>query len=430
VEQLPSLIAKGLGKAAESIPLLGAGASALTALISAADASSLNIQLQRLIRLARTPAELSTLVDTLARKLTRLQWPTLSSATELQRTVNGSGFRAWAAKLLGSFKADAMYLVKGERYLSAAEKCALADVETIVAAVAEEDISCECPPDVVGEDARAEWLSMQIIRHILPGRESYEEELPTTAVAAAASASASAAAAVSPPSLLPASPLTPSALVTASVTVSTSLSVSVAAVLSPSQPTSQLSPDSMAQLMAEMAAMRAREAEREAARMEKEAAHAAELAQVKADADAQKAEAAKHRKALAAHTALFKKMQEQQKPDAVDVGGGLAFASATADPTARRSARSPAEQQEANQRSLAQMQQQISELTSQLAQLHARAEEEDAEGRYRAGSAARREEQEARKELRLLKQQFMAKRAKQGKDPNAVLDDEADDLDA
>jgi hypothetical protein len=111
-EQLPKLIAKGLGKAAESIPLLGAGASALTALISAADRRSLNVELQRLVRLAHTPAELSAVVDTLARKLTLLQWPKLSSTTELQRTVNGSGFRAWAMKALGSFKADALYLVK------------------------------------------------------------------------------------------------------------------------------------------------------------------------------------------------------------------------------------------------------------------------------------------------------------------------------
>jgi hypothetical protein len=156
-------------------------------------------------------------------------------------------------------------------------------------------------------------------------------------------------------------------------------------VLSPTLPTNQLSPDSLAPLMAEMAAIRAREAkrmlkeqaheaemsairareaEREAARQEKEAAHAAELAQVKADADAQKAEAAKQRKALAAQAALIKKLQEQQNPDAVDAGGGLAFPSASVDPTGRRSVRSPQEQQEANQRSLAQMQQQISELTA------------------------------------------------------------------
>jgi hypothetical protein len=411
VEQLPKLIAKGLGKAAESIPLLGAGASVLTALISAADARSLNIQLQRLVRLAHTPAELSALVDTLASKLTLLQWPTLSSATELQRTVAGSGFRAWATKLLGPLKADAMYVVKGEQYLSDGEKCALADVEKIVAAVAEGKVHCECPPHVVGEEERAEWLALHILRHILPGRESYEEELPTTAVAAA-SASASAAAAAQSPSPSAVCSPSPSALVSPSAVVSASLSVSVASsvLLSPPLPASQLSPDSMALLMAEMAAMRAREAEREAARLEQLAAHAAELAQMKADADAQKAAAAKQEKALATQAALIKKLQEQQKPDAVDAGDGLAFASATADPTARRSARSPAEQQEANQRSLAQMQQQISELTSLVTQLHMRAEEEDGEGRQRAGSAARREA-EARKELTQLKQQFQRKQS-------------------
>jgi hypothetical protein len=342
VEQLPKLIAKGLGKAAESIPLLGAGASALTALISAADARSLNIQLQRLIRLAHTPAELSALVDTLARKLTLLQWPMLSSAPELQRTVTGSGFRAWAAKLLGSLKADAMYLVKGERYLTAAEKCALADVETIVAAVAEGKISCDCPFHVVAQEARAEWLALQIIKSVLPGRKSYDEQLPATAVAAAApSAFGSASASVSSPASVaipiaaailpvPSSPLllwtrdSPPSVVRASV------SVSVAAAVAVGSPSSPLSPDSMALLMSEMSAMRAREverlfkeeaqeaeisairareAEREAARMEKEAAHAAELAQMKADADAQKAEAAKHRRALAVQAALIKKLQ-------------------------------------------------------------------------------------------------------------------------
>jgi hypothetical protein len=433
VEQLPKMIAKGLGKAAESIPLLGAGASALTALISTADARSLNVELQRLIRLAHTPTELSALVDTLARKLTLLQWPTLRSTTELQRTVNGSGFRAWAVKVLNSFEADAMYLVKGERYLRPAEKCALADVETIVAAVAQGEISCECPPHVVGEEARAEWLALQILRHVLPGKKSYEEELPTTAVAAAASASASAsasaAAAAQSPSPSPVCSLSPSALPSPSAVVSASLSVSVSAVLSPSLPASQQSPDSIALLMAEMAAMRTREAEREAARMEKDAAHAAELAQMKADADAQKAAAAKQRKALAAQAALIKKLQEQQNPDAVDAGGGLAFPSASVDPTGRRSVRSPQEQQEANQRSLAQMQQQISELTSLVTQLHMRAEEEDGEGRQRAGSAARREE-EARKELNQLKQQFHRKQSKraEGNDPRAEDEYDEDDV--
>jgi hypothetical protein len=150
----------------------------------------------------------------------------------------------------------------------------------------------------------------------------------------------------------------------------------------------------MALLMAEMAAMRARDS-----------AHAAELAQMKNAA-------AKQEKALATQAALIKKMQEQQKPDVVDAGGGLAVASATADPTGRRSARSPDEQQEANQRSLAQMQQQISELTALVTQLHARAEEEDVEGRQRTGSAARRE-QAARAELQQLKQQFKAKTVEQ-----------------
>jgi hypothetical protein len=417
VDQLSSLIVKGLGKAAESIPLLGAGASALTALISATDARSLNIQLQRLIRLAHTPGELSALVNTLARKLTRLQWPTLNSAIELQRTVQCTGFRAWATKMVGAVKADAMYLVKGERKLSDAEKCALADVEAIVAAVAEGKISCECPPHVISEEERANWLALHIIRCVLPGRKHDEDELPAAAAAAAsASASASAAAAAQPPSPSPVCSLSPSAFPSPSAVVSASASVSVAAVLSPSLSASPLSPDSIALLMAEMSAMRAREA-----------AHAAELAQMKADAKAQKAEAANHRKALATQAALIKKLQEQ-KPDTIDAGGGLAFASATVDPSSRRSARSPQEQQEANQRSLAQMQQQISELTSFVTQLRMRAEEEGAEGRQRAGSAARRE-QAAREELKQLKQQFKAKQEKQAKGTASTPCQEEDDDD-
>jgi hypothetical protein len=102
------------------------------------------------------------------------------------------------------------------------------------------------------------------------------------------------------------------------------------------------------------------------------------------------------------------------------------FASATADPTGRRSVRSPADQQEANQRTSAQMQQQISELTSLVTQLHMRAEKEDAkvQGDERAGSAARRE-QAAREELAQLKQQFKAKQDKQSAAAERTGNDDA-----
>jgi hypothetical protein len=112
---------------------------------------------------------------------------------------------------------------------------------------------------------------MQIIRCVLPGRKSYEEELPASASPSVSPASAVSAAAAAfadddddddvPPPPPPEFPPSPSACASLSPTaavVPASLSVSAAAVLSPSLAVNQLSPDSIALLMAEMAAMRLR----------------------------------------------------------------------------------------------------------------------------------------------------------------------------
>jgi len=184
VEQLPKLIAKGLSKTEESIPLLGAGASVLTALIKGADARALNIKMQRVVLMARTPGQLTALVDTLARRLTLLQWATVSSPEVLAALVEGSGFRGWVVKKLDESKAHVQYALKGEEYLTDPQKFALADVERFLKAVAEDElISFDCSPQVVGDEARAEEITLRAVRVLLPGRGSYDEQLPADAAA-------------------------------------------------------------------------------------------------------------------------------------------------------------------------------------------------------------------------------------------------------
>jgi hypothetical protein len=115
VEKVPGLILRALGKAAESIPFIGAGASALTALISAADERSLTVQLQRIAPLARDPAELTSVINATARKLTVLQWELLTREAALHATTQAHSFRELVKKQLGKAVAEAMYAVKGER---------------------------------------------------------------------------------------------------------------------------------------------------------------------------------------------------------------------------------------------------------------------------------------------------------------------------
>jgi len=368
VEQLPKLIAKGLGKTAESIPLLGTGASVLTALIKAADARALNVKMQRVVLMARTPAELTALVDTLARRLTLLQWATVSSPAALAVLVEGSGFRGWAKAKLGEAKAHAMYAVKGERYLTGPQKAALADVERFLEAVAEDEpgLSFDCPPHVVGDEARADWLTLRVVRMLLPGRNSYDEQLP-----------ADVAAKPTPPPRPAVRPVSVVARPVAGVVV----------------PDSATSPPSMSgvdvsALLEKMAQLEAREAEREA-----------ELQRVRADAE-------KHRKALAAHDAHIKKLQEQS-PDGVDAGAGLAYAVAEA-----KSPLSPQAQREADLRTIHQLQQQVDTLTAQMAKIHQRAEEKRAAGRDDAHDeqSAAAEERRSQQVLSELRAQLLHRR--------------------
>jgi len=380
VEQLPKLIAKGLGKTVESIPLLGTGASVLTALIKAADARALNIKMQRVVLMARTPAELTALVDTLARRLTLLQWATVSSAVALAPVVQHSGFRGWAKAKLGEAKVQAMHAVKGERFLTDAEKAALADVERFLKAVAEDEpgLSFDCPPHVVGDEARADWLTLRVVRALLPGRDNYDEQLPTAA-----------AAKPSPPSQLAMS--SPSGVARPVAPVSALQVQAAPAAASPSP----LSASEVSALLAKVALLEASHAERAA----KEAEREAELKQVKADAE-------KHCKALAAHDAHIKKLQEQS-PDAVDAGAGLAYATATA-----RLGLSPQAQREADQRAMHQLQQQVDLLTAQMAELRQRAEDERARGGdgWDAHNAAA-QERRGQQELGALRAQLMQRRA-------------------
>jgi hypothetical protein len=359
IQEVPGLILKALGKAAESIPLLGAGASALTALIAAADGRALHVKMQAVVRLAHSPAELSALIDALTRRLTLLQWATLSSPAALQQATAAATFRQQAVQALGRAQAQALYALKGERALDAPQKQALADAEAILAAVADGTLRLDCTPAVAADPvARAEELALRCARLLLPGRASYEEELPVPPFEAACSSVAS-------------SSLAPS---TAAAVLSPSAgsAASPSAVLLASGASSPRSPvdAELATLRVEMAATKA--------------AHAAELARL--------------HKAAALQAARMAKLEEAASPQ--EAGDGLAYARASASP------RSAQQQREANSKSHALLQAQVDALTRQLAAMAARELERDAPASAEEEAEAEegaRLEQQARWELRNLK---------------------------
>jgi len=159
---------------------------------------------------------------------------------------------------------------------------------------------------------------------------------------------------------------------------------------------SPLSASEVSALLAKVALLEASHAER----AEKEAEREAELAQLRADAE-------KHRKALAVQAAHIKKLQEQS-PDGVDAGAGLAYAVAEA-----KSPLSPQAQREADLRTIHQLQQQVDTLTAQMAKLHQRAEDERAAGRDTAHDerSAAAEERRSQQMLSELRAQLLHRRA-------------------
>jgi hypothetical protein len=180
-ELVPGIILKAMTKAAESIPFIGMGASALTALISVADERSLRMQMERVVGLAHTPAELTAVIDCLARKLTVLQWPLVSTAATLHARTTAVTFRERVVQRMGAAAADAMYFVEGRRKLNNAEKQALDDVENLLALVADGSLQLNCPPEEAADASRrGEYLALLCVRRVLPGR----EVMPPLAVAA------------------------------------------------------------------------------------------------------------------------------------------------------------------------------------------------------------------------------------------------------
>jgi hypothetical protein len=115
IENVPGLILKAFGKVAESIPLIGAGASALMTLIDMSEARSLNLQLQRIVLLARSPLELQFVIDSTARKLTVLQWDLLTREAAIRALTQSYSFRELVKRKFGEAKAEAMYYATGQR---------------------------------------------------------------------------------------------------------------------------------------------------------------------------------------------------------------------------------------------------------------------------------------------------------------------------
>jgi hypothetical protein len=114
IEKVPGLIGKALGKAAESLPFLGAGATALTALIELADKKSLTQQMHRIRLLARTPEELQHVLNETARKFTVLQWETLTEEA-LRATLNAYSFSDLVKRQIGLVVTDVQVRVQGQK---------------------------------------------------------------------------------------------------------------------------------------------------------------------------------------------------------------------------------------------------------------------------------------------------------------------------
>jgi hypothetical protein len=206
VDALPSLINKKLGKAAEVEPLLSRGALALRAILLVGSMVKekrvhLKQMMSSIAQLGRTPEEVTAIIDALARKLTVLQWGQVTSKGALAEATSSDKFRAAAIEGLGREYAESMYSLPERRrnpWMNDSEKKALADVEIILAQVAEGTLTLDCPAKLQADASlRGEHLAMRCAGALLPGRSSadYDELLfqlslpppPAASVAAAAS---------------------------------------------------------------------------------------------------------------------------------------------------------------------------------------------------------------------------------------------------
>jgi hypothetical protein len=240
------LILKKLGRAAESIPLIGAAASALSGILSAADKKSLRQQMERVVLLGRTSEELTALVNTLARKLTLLRWQLVSSELAVNAALQSYSCTELVVSVLKGAQEEVMQLVEGKRKLAPAEKQARKDSEELLKMIATEQFSLHCSADIAADcQRRADELALRCAHFLLPGRKTYEEVLPVIAVSPSAPSSdgesdvsVTAADALSEPQV-EAAVLTPSYLTAASASMHTQMT---AAAHTPSQPTAAPAP--------------------------------------------------------------------------------------------------------------------------------------------------------------------------------------------
>jgi hypothetical protein len=278
--------------------------------------------MERVVLLARSPGELEALIDAVACKLAVLQFAALSADSSLRALTSASSFRSRVVAKLGRAKAEAMYALKGKRRLRPAERKALADVETLLDAVADESdlLPLGCAPAVDRDCmARAECLALRCARIVLPGLTSYDDEgLLADSVSAASAAAGSAGFGASAASSLTLfvspsdSPLPPSCASSVPA-ASASPCLVVGAFASP------VSLVDVGSVLSDVAALRARDeqlrqaeqerTEQQAAMQAAEAARAAQLAQLIA---AQEAARAAQQVAAAEHAAELERMRSAE----------------------------------------------------------------------------------------------------------------------
>lgn len=401
--QTKAKIVRAILGAAASVPVVGTAASAVSALVGAADARALNAKLQRLVDLTGSPVELTHLLDTLAVRLTLMRWSLLTDADALHAllTAAGKGVKQRAEAHFDAAKAKVQQLLQAEEERSAPEQLAAKDVEQFVLLIgAGEQLSLgELPPSsAVHPQQRAEWITSTAVHLMLPEEKKSDEQELLQRALADSSLTGSGVVAQSSCSIILAKATGSGESVALVAAASSAVSIAAAAtaahvspppaVTSPSAELEQLRQTMLAQ-QAEMAELRQWKATKAAEEAERQAQQQArEAVAVKAREDKDAANEAR----FAAYEARLKKAEEATNAAfAVDAGGGLVYAAASASPL------SPQQQREADARIIQQLQLQADDHTRHLQQLACQIEDLKNDGHWQdaeVAAAARTQEEE------------------------------------